>query len=1025
MNILHLTDFHFKSETDIQNRVLESIIDKIKKDEIVIDFVFFTGDLVQDGIKIDTFQKASQSLFTKLVESLGIIQSNIIICAGNHDISRTAIHKGVKAYIQSDVINNDKLNDFYSKKDEVFADSLKPIANFNTFIESFYTASEENDLNDLYSIFYREYDSRKIAITTLNSAWLSTGDDYSNLYIPLALLNEINIKIKKQNVHCKIILFHHPLYFLKEYNFTEVETFIHKNYDLMFTGHVHKSQSSTHYLGNNGIYDHVAKASLSSDIYLGCSIIKVNEEKSGITVRELSYDRDSDNCETNSPIVFTIPCGEEKHEQNLFRTKIHEKVQIELSNANELLLIDETEEQSSKDFLTLFNKPIIKDSSFTGLDSKSGVLSINFDTFYTSTENFIVFGKDKSGKTSFLKRIQIELLISFSKIGLIPFFLDCKELETKIDEKYNLKKQIASYYSINQKTVDKILESSSFRLLVDNFTQQSSIYKYLDKFINENPKVSYIICSNYNVKSALDSFTFGESTYKKMYIYDITRKEIAKYTEKHFFNKTNQQEVQEKIVKLCKQLELPLNYWTISLLLLICKKSNDDYHKNIYEILDLCVDEVLQKKILTLTRSKVGFDQLKRICSELAHELYINFSKEVYSATQIEIVRQIDLIIKKNNRISADSSEIFDYLLSTGILKLKEDRTHYTFRLNGFFEYFLAFYMTKNEKFKEKIIQDDNIYITFKNEFEIYSGFKRNDLALLEKLYAKTQIFVSELFAKYKQKPTDQLLIEKLKEPKALVEKIKRISIPKALSNSEISTIGDMLDPLDINADVHIKEPVDLSKIDSDILERYLSVLARVYRNSDEIIEANEKLDEIFDFILDSYCYLGFFILDEFSDIVKKTEINDIGVNNEIELLNLVSNFTPIISEISLFDGIGHYNLEFIIKKKIETLKVDADNNQLKLFMLYFLLIDIDLKNNKERIEEVMDVIKVPFLKMGIFVKLNYYLAFKANSSTSLQQYLENKIQIAKLNIDPKTDHVQIQKDIYDTKKLALLQKGL
>ena len=35
--------------------------------------------------------------------------------------------------------------------------------------------------------------------------------------------------------------------------------------------------------------------------------------------------------------------------------------------------------------------------------------------------------------------------------------------------------------------------------------------------------------------------------------------------------------IQEKIIQLCKQLELPLNYWTVSLLLLIHSKSTDKF----------------------------------------------------------------------------------------------------------------------------------------------------------------------------------------------------------------------------------------------------------------------------------------------------------------------------------------------------------------------------------------------------------------------------------------------------------------
>ena len=69
-------------------------------------------------------------------------------------------------------------------------------------------------------------------------------------------------------------------------------------------------------------------------------------------------------------------------------------------------------------------------------------------------------------------------------------------------------------------------------------------------------------------------------------------------------------------------MEMPLNYWTISILLLIHRKSKFDLSKNVFEVLDLCVDEILNKKFLTLSKSRINFNQLKVLCGELAFFLY-------------------------------------------------------------------------------------------------------------------------------------------------------------------------------------------------------------------------------------------------------------------------------------------------------------------------------------------------------------------------------------------------------------------
>lgn len=106
----------------------------------------------------------------------------------------------------------------------------------------------------------------------MNSAWLSALDqkgknDRGNLLFPTDALKEA---ISKLNQHqCKkILLIHHPLHLFKEYNASEIEDLVFNNFDLMFSGHIHKAHSNSSHDGTNGLYNHVAKASLSHDTTL-------------------------------------------------------------------------------------------------------------------------------------------------------------------------------------------------------------------------------------------------------------------------------------------------------------------------------------------------------------------------------------------------------------------------------------------------------------------------------------------------------------------------------------------------------------------------------------------------------------------------------------------------------------------------------------------------------------------------------------------------------------------------------------
>lgn len=1022
MNILHITDFHFSEESSKQLKLVQSTIKAIIEKDIKIDLIFFTGDLVQSGSKLETFRSAKLALFNVLIEKLDIKLDNIIFCPGNHDIDRDSIHSAVKSYLDTNIDTNEKLNAFYKKKNgDVFLDSLKPHQNFKLFTTEYFNNDIDNKIKDLYTVHFRNINGKLLGIACLNSAWLSSiwGEDKGNLLIPNLLLEEIDRDL--HGVDKRILLVHHPLYFLREFNFYEVESFIHNEFDLLFSGHVHKISTISRHSGSNGLFEHVAKASLSSKENLGCSLIEIDEiEENKITVRELTYIEDGGSCFVGDEIIHTVPVGKEKIEIIAFRKKLFEKISVEKSNANNLLLVKDDDDKN--DFLALYNHPVLKKESEGSLESKNAP-SIGLSELITGRSNYLILGKDKCGKTSLLKRIQIECLINYSQNGKIPFYFDAKEFESKLDANFDFEQVIRNYFEINKAKVQQILSSNDFLLLIDNYSSDSSTGKYLDGFLKKHQDISFIACAEQNLSRTVDAFLFGNFAYEKLFFHDLRRKEIVAYTDKRLSTNQKKEKIQEKIIQLCKQLELPLNYWTISLLLLIHNKSTDSYSKNLFSILEICVDEIFGKKQLLLARSRISFDQLKTICSELAKYFFNHHKGNTFSAPYQNVIGQIEKTISENDRISVNSREVFDYLISCGILKQKNDHDFFVFRLNGFFEYFLALQMTKDNTFKKEILEDEVKYLAFKNQLEIYSGFKRDDIEFLEKIFEKSRDKLNPIFEKYDSNKDNELL-RKIKEPKAIEDAFREISIKKALNSHEKAEIEDLTDELQINADVHDLKIIDPNEINSELIERYLSILSRAFRNMDAISGNKDKISEIFKYIISSYCDFGFYVIEEFSEITKKgidvEEDFDITNLPELDLLKFISNFSPILSQSWLFDGIGHYNLERMIKEEIVKLEEETAVNQYKLFLLYFLLLDIDLNSNKEFIQRSLDTIKIPLLKYAIFVKLSYYLAFKCSGNKQLEQELSNFIQRAKLNLDNnKTKIGDIHKHIQERKRIA------
>ncbi len=1033
MKILHITDFHYSSESKLMNDMIDSIINKIKELGHKFDFILFTGDLVFSGTCQENFEKACLVLLNRLADDLNLDKENIIICPGNHDIDRDKIHSALYDYFDNHIGSNSELNDFYKNKPDTFHDSLKPLDNYRNFVKGFYNDDDSvNIIKELYSIHYRDVDGGRIGFVCLNSPWLSNlnksnSEDLGNLMIPSVVMEEISNLLHK-DLTKKILLLHHPLYFLKDDNRYEIENCVYNNYDMLFYGHVHKISTMSRHTGANGIFEHMSRASLTSSSNLGCSIITLDDvDDTQITTQEIIFIPENNLAVESKAIVHHIPCDTEKERLIKLRKKIHDKYPLEKESANSLLLINE--ESEKQDFLSLYNPPRLKtayDNEFT--ETPSAVFS--YTQLMETNDSFIIYGKDKCGKTSLLKKLQLEYLQNYSKRGIVPFMIDAKEYESKVDDKFDLALYIRNYYGLNREDTKQLTTDGSIVLLIDNFKARTALSNYLNQFFLDNPNIRFIFTSEYNLTKSIDDdiLYLGTIDFKKLYFHDLRRQEIVCYAEKRLTNHEDKEKIEEKIIQLCKQMELPLNYWTVSLLLMIHHKSSDTYSKNLFSILDICVDEIFGKKKLLYQGNKASFDQLKSICASVAAYLFYKHSKTIYSASADDIKGHIESILQQNERISVSSTEIFKYFLSCGILKATYDNK-YVFRLNGFFEYFLALNMTNNHQFIRDVLNNEDLYLGFKNQLEIFSGFRRDDLGFLKEINEKTQNKLRSVFKKYSSNKDEELL-KNIGVPQMMEEKCRQLSVQRTLSSLEKAEIEDMTDELEINSDVHLVNTYNAQKDDVDTLERYLSILARVFRNMDGIMGQKELTRSIFRFIIDSYCNLSFQMVEEYTSItnqeLKNDEYNTLDSFPELDLLRFISNFSPMIAQIALSDSVGHYTMERMIKNEIKETENNLQGNQYKLYLLYFLLLDIDLNANITMIDNMMRNLKLPVLKYMSLFKLNYYLAFKAGNNHSLQQTLSSKIQLLKRQMDNKVDIGAIQKDIHLKKQKALInRKGL
>ena len=140
----------------------------------------------------------------------------------------------------------------------------------------------------------------------------------------------------------------------------------------------------------------------------------------------------------------------------------------------------------------------------------------------------------------------------------------------------------------------------------------------------------------------------------------------------------------------------------------------------------------------------------------------------------------------------------------------------------------------------------------------------------------------------------------------------------------------------------------------------------------------------------------------------------------------MITDFSPLLSQVAMTDSIGHKSMGVILKRKLSEMEGSMHQNQYLAFLLVFVLADVDLEGNLDLVKELMSTISIPVLKTMIYFKLNYYMAFKAGGKAKLQAELSNMIKDQRHNMDSGLMDNAQQKSLNDSRKRsnALARKG-
>ncbi|ARN57417.1 metallophosphoesterase [Sedimentisphaera salicampi] len=476
IGLIHLTDLHLESKTDIANKIKS--LCSVTNNELSTAgkrYLVISGDLVNQG-KAEEYAKAKE-IFQNISEKCNI--DNLIMVPGNHDCNfdlNNQIRKNIISNIDYDTIGND---------DSVIKQATEVQKDFWDFY------SEFNEKPDNY-LAYKIVDSFNginISFICFNTSWMSSKNEkVGSLFFPTKIIENLG-----DSTDISISVFHHPLNWFSPNKTTnnrnEFQAYLDRISNLKLIGHEHenKSISRTDLDTNINVLEFSGEIfNKNSDSHSGFQIFKIKPKEDKILLKKYFWNDDlyiNDNHEREISIQKTSnrKLNIKKHfldKLDDIEIPLHiEKRQISLSQVYVYPDLEERKED------------------FNELDSYIDSRQLLENTKFSKV---ILDGDSQIGKTSLLSILFKE----FYKLGHYPFLLNGEDINiTSIDEL--IRKHFHEIYD-NNSQLDRYLqiENNKKVILIDDFYRNKLNGERLKQFIEEisNKYAKIIIVTDSSVE---------------------------------------------------------------------------------------------------------------------------------------------------------------------------------------------------------------------------------------------------------------------------------------------------------------------------------------------------------------------------------------------------------------------------------------------------------------------------------------------------------------------------------------------
>jgi predicted MPP superfamily phosphohydrolase len=993
LRILHITDFHLapKTEKDWNNFLKGALMRKLESLHKMksIDIVAFTGDMIDIGGKEyggapAAFKVFQQEVIQPILDTLGLDRNRFLMSPGNHDIVRNLDPEFANIGLIKLFDNREKglkfMRDAHKANDY---NGFKRIKDYKDFENSFYKGTTGTQISMFSSSFKLKIKNFNIGICCLNSAWRCyDSEDKNRLIIGDEELATHYRYIK--DCDAKIVLMHHPLDWLAEIERKTIFQHITKDFEILLVGHMHETLTTSHTGFNGTLFINMAPSGLnnirsdSRDYSNGFSILDFSSDKKDKKSIDVSYFRYNHG---KKEFVINTDEGEEGLLSFDFpTTRTTNKVAIinnllEHIKEDHFLKMDEhmlevKAQASNLGIKELFVMPPINDGNAHEQDEVPEI-NLTLNDLIKIQSDFMIFGKQESGKTTLLYRLVRSYVDEFDFIEKIPVYIDFEEIRNK-----ELTTVIKEYLRCSSEEAKYLLLADLVVFLIDNLNYKSERnnteqLKKINKFKEQYPKIKIIATGECEMAGILEKeyIELCEIPFETFYIRSLKSKEIQSLLKLWIPNETAFQSGDrlDKLITNFQSFGLPSTAMSVSLFLW-SMENKDRKPINHAVLLEIYIEIILEKiSKFNIYRENFDFTNKVQLLAKIASEMLLaDDSGEGYSLEYSKFSEIIDKYIHEEVGFPYDPQIIISYFLDRKLFtKYQGSRIKFTY--SAFFHFFIAKRMEFDPSFREHIMKKEHYFLYFK-EIDYYTALTRSDKEIFKEILKRFE----EEFEKTDEVLTNVNVDEYFtQQRKNAEEAAKNLDIKSIQSNRPSEEV------ISKYQDRRLKEIPDPNKIlkkqGKKNLEAMLIMMANVLRNSEGIEDFSLKKHAYNSLIKYSLVWtVGY--CEYLKDFIVKNKKFPISLPSELNV-DVYMKSIPYFTQFGMYYHGGSAKLAPIILDKMNEDKTGKGitNSDLEEYFSVAMYADIEGKDFQKHLKDFAKRVRGNIVRDYLLFKVIYY----------------------------------------------------